>query len=47
MAALGMGFVQWTCGDKALPYYFILVIIGFFFGGCYNISGSAVAVDLA
>jgi len=31
----------------ALPYYFLIGLIGLFLGGAYNLIGSAVAVDLS
>lgn len=39
--------VKFFLHSEALPYYFVIFLIGFFLGGPYNIISAATAIDLA
>lgn len=42
-----MAIVAFVLKGNSLPYYFLIFFIGLTFGGCYNVCGTVVSVDLA
>ncbi len=47
LGSICMFIVSNALTNNALPYYFLMFLIGNFTGGPYNVIGSAIAVDLA
>jgi hypothetical protein len=48
--AVSCGFmviINYVLGTNAVPYYFVILAIGLTFGGCYNMVGSTITLDLA
>jgi OPA family glycerol-3-phosphate transporter-like MFS transporter 3 len=46
LGSILMFIVYKYLGQTPLPYYFLMVFIGFTMGGPYNVIGSAIAIDL-
>jgi MFS family permease len=46
LGSIVMFIVSQALDEYALPYYFLMCLIGIFTGGPYNVIGSAIAVDL-
>ena len=42
-----MFIVYYFLEDEAYAYYIMILLIGVFLGGVYNLIGSAIVVDLA
>lgn len=47
LSTIFMGIVAFCLGDNAIPYYLVIFLIGITFGGCYNICGTVIAVDIS
>ena len=42
-----MVIVRFVLEDNVFTYYLLILLIGFFFGGPYNIISAAISIDLA